>query len=99
MAVRRCADARLQVCPGGRHESPSAVWKHQYEPERAMTSHPAQDHQGLALEWMAASDDRDLRRKCFEVGSVLPFRSTRSIGTGYGSSYGTGSMMGDLSGS
>jgi len=35
-----------------------------------MTMRPPQDIQGLALQWMVISDDRDFRRKVMKVGSV-----------------------------
>ena len=95
MSRHRRATDRLQIGPGGWHESPSAVWEDQDEPERAVAAHPAQDRQGLTFKWMPAPNNRDLRWKAIEVGSVALVRSTRSIGTGCGSSYGIGLMMGD----
>jgi len=44
---------------------------------------------------MTTPNNRDFRRKALEVGSVLPFRSTRSITSGYGSLFGTESTMVD----
>jgi hypothetical protein len=82
MTGRRYADARLEVGPRGWHESPSAVRQDQDEPERAVAPHPTQDRQRLTLKWMTTSNDRDLRWKALEVGSVLPFRSTRSTTSG-----------------
>src|SRR5438309_1481102 len=97
MAVRRCADARLEVGPSSWHESPSAVREHQDEPERAVAPHLAENGQALALKWMTTPDNRDFGRKALEVGSVLPFRSAASIARGSGNSYDTGSTTADSS--
>ena len=78
MGLRWYGGSRLQVGPSGWHESPSAVWKDQDEPERAVATHPAQDRQGLTLKWMPPPNDRDLRREPLEVGSVTLIRSTTS---------------------
>jgi hypothetical protein len=73
--LRWSAGYRLEVGPGGWHESASAVWEDQDEPERAVASHPAQDRQGLTFERMPAPNDGDGRRKVIEVGSVALIRS------------------------
>ena len=77
MAIRQCADARLQVSPGGRHESASAVWKDQDEPEGAMAAHLAQNGEAEAFKWMPMPNNRNFRRNTLEVGSVLAFRLDR----------------------
>jgi hypothetical protein len=43
-----------------------------------MAPHPAQQWKRLAFEWVARSNDGDRGRIALEVGSVMPFRSTKS---------------------
>lgn len=46
-----------------------------------MAMSPAQDSEGLSLEGMAFSDDRDLGREVLQVGSVSCVSLTGSITT------------------
>jgi len=43
-----------------------------------VTPHPAKQRQRLAFQRVPGSDDSDRGRIALEVGSVRPFRSTRS---------------------
>jgi hypothetical protein len=69
---------RIQVGPGRWDERPRTVRQDQNQIKRAVAPHPAKQRQRLTFQWVPRSEDRDFGRLALEVGSVLPFRSTRS---------------------
>ena len=73
--VRRCR--RIQVGPGGRDERARTILEDQNEIQLAVAPHPTKQWERPALQWVPGSDDRDFGRVPLEVGSVLPFRSTK----------------------
>jgi hypothetical protein len=72
----------IQVSPGRWDERAGAVGQNQDEVQLAVAPHPAEQRQCLTFQRVPCSDDRDFSRVALEVGSVLPFRSTRSITNG-----------------
>ena len=90
---------RIQVRPGRRDERTRTVRQEKNQVQRAVAPHPAKHRECLAFQRVARSDDGDCRRLALEVGSVMPFRSTTSITSGYGSFSVTESTMEGCSGS
>ncbi len=68
----------IQVCPRRRDERARTVRENENQIELAVTPHPAKQRQRLAFQRVPGSDDSDRGRIALEVGSVRPFRSTRS---------------------
>jgi len=99
--AKRCERGRfrgcggIQVGPRSWDERTRTVGEDQNQVELAVPPHPAQQRKRLALKRVTGSHDGDRGRIALEVGSVLPLRSTRSITSGYGSLFGTGSTMVD----
>ena len=73
----------IQVRPGRGNERPRTVRQDENQIELAVAPHPAKQRQCLAFQRVAGSNHGDRSRIALEVGSVLPFRSTRSILTLY----------------
>jgi hypothetical protein len=68
---------RIQVSPGRWDERTRPIGQDQNEIQLAVAPHPAKQRERLALQRVAGSHDLDHGRIPLEVGSVLPFRSTR----------------------
>jgi hypothetical protein len=73
--LTRCGG--IQVGPGRWNERPRTIRQDQNEIQLAAAAHPAVQRERLPFQGVAGSNDGDRRRIALEMGSVLPFRSTR----------------------
>src|SRR2546429_4175942 len=67
-----------EIGPRRRDQRTGTVRQHQDQIKMTLPAHPAEHRQRPATEWVTLPDDRHLRRKVLQVGSVSPSRSTGS---------------------